>query len=69
MIAKGKDYLALKIVKIAEEHNVYCMENPVLARALYSQVDLGREIPYELYDAVAEVLTTVYRETNRTINV
>lgn len=69
VIAKGKDYLAMKIVKIAEEHNVYCMENPVLARALYSQVDLGREIPYELYDAVAEVLTTVYRETNKTIYV
>ncbi len=69
VIAKGKDYLAMKIVQIAEEHNVYCMENPALARALYAQVDLGREIPYELYDAVAEVLTIVYRETNKTIHV
>ncbi len=68
VIAKGKDYLALKIVQIAQANNVYCMENPPLARALYSQVDLGREIPYELYDAVAEVLTTVYRETNKTIH-
>lgn len=67
VIAKGKDYLALKIVQIAEANNVYCMENPTLARALYAQVDLGREIPYELYDAVAEVLTVVYRETNRTL--
>ena len=68
VVAKGKDYLAMKIVQIAEQNNVYCMENPPLARALYSQVDLGREIPYELYDAVAEVLTTVYRETNKTIH-
>ncbi len=68
VVAKGKDYLAMRIVQIAEENNVYCMENPPLARALYSQVDLGREIPYELYDAVAEVLTTVYRETNKTLH-
>lgn len=68
VIAKGKDYLALKIVQIAEANNVYCMENPPLARALYAQVDLGREIPYELYDAVAEVLTVVYKETNKTIH-
>lgn len=68
VIAKGKDHLALKIVEIAEAHDVYCMENPPLARALYGQVDLGREIPYELYDAVAEVLTVVYREKNKTLH-
>ena len=68
VVAKGKDYLALKIVKIAEENHVYLMENPPLARALYAQVDLGREIPYELYDAVAEVLTVVYRETHKTLH-
>ncbi len=65
VVAKGKDLLAKRIVRIAEEHDVYCMENPPLARALYAQVDLGREIPYELYDAVAEVLTVVYREKNK----
>lgn len=68
VIAKGKGYLALKIVEIAEAHDVYCMENPPLARALYSQVDLGREIPYELYDAVAEVLTVVYKEKNKELH-
>ena len=68
VIAKGKGYLAMRIVQIAEEHDVYCMENPPLARALYSQVDLGREIPYELYDAVAEVLTVVYKEKNKTLH-
>ena len=68
VIAKGKGYLALKIVEIAEAHDVYCMENPPLARALYAQVDLGREIPYELYDAVAEVLTVVYKEKNKELH-
>lgn len=68
VVAKGKDYLAQKIVQIAEENDVYTMENPPLARALYAQVDLGREIPVELYDAVAEVLTVVYREKNKTLH-
>lgn len=68
VIAKGKDYLALKIVEVAEENDIFCMENPPLARALYAQVDLGKEIPYELYDAVAEVLTVVYREKNKTLH-
>ncbi len=68
VVAKGKDYIAQRIVKIAEENDVYLMENPPLARALYAQVDLGREIPYELYDAVAEVLTVVYREKNKTLH-
>lgn len=67
VVAKGADYLARRIVEIAEKNDVYCMENPPLARALYAQVDLGREIPYELYDAVAEVLTVVYREKNKSV--
>ncbi|MDE6727507.1 MAG: flagellar biosynthesis protein FlhB, partial [Oscillospiraceae bacterium] len=67
VVAKGKDHLALKIVQIAEENDVYCMENPTLARALYAQVDLGQEIPFELYDAVATVLMVVYREKNKTL--
>lgn len=68
VVAKGKDLLARRIVHIAEEHDVYCMENPPLARALYAQVDIGREIPYELYDAVAEVLTVVYKEKNKVLH-
>ncbi len=68
VIAKGADYLALRIIDIAENHDVMCIENPVLARALYSQVDLGREIPIELYDAVAEVLLIVYKAKNMTLH-
>ena len=68
VVAKGKDHIALKIVEIAEKNGVSTIENPPLARALYAQVDLGREIPFELYDAVAEVLTVVYREKNKTLH-
>lgn len=68
VVAKGKDYLAMKIVEIAEKNDVFCMENPPLARTLYAEVDLGREIPYELYDAVAEVLTVVYREKGKSLH-
>ena len=68
VIAKGKDYIALRIVKIAEENDVYCIEDPPLARTLYSTVELGREIPVELYNAVAEVLTIVYKAKNKTLH-
>ena len=67
VIAKGKDLLALRIVQIAEENDVMTIENPPLARSLYSMVDIGREIPAELYNAVAEVLTVVYREKHKTL--
>lgn len=68
VLAKGKDYLALRIVQIAEENDVMTIENPPLARSLYSMVDIGREIPAELYNAVAEVLTVVYREKHKTLH-
>lgn len=60
IIAKGSDSLALKIVEIAQEHNIVIMENKPLARALYAEVDLDREIPAEFYNSVAEVLAYVY---------
>lgn len=68
VVAKGKDYIALRIVQIAEENDVYLVEDPPLARLLYSTVDVGREIPVELYNAVAEVLTVVYRAKNKTLH-
>lgn len=68
VIAKGKDYLAKRIVEIAEKNDVMCVEDPPLARTLYAEVDVGREIPYELYNAVAEILTTVYREKNKSLH-
>ena len=68
VLAKGKDLIALRIVQIAEENDVMTIENPPLAMSLYSMVDVGREIPAELYNAVAEVLTVVYREKHKTLH-
>ncbi len=64
VVAKGKNYLALRIRKIAIENGVPLVENPPLAQALYKSVDVGREIPAHLYRAVAEVLAYIYKLTN-----
>ncbi len=61
VLAKGQDSLALRIVQVAEENGVAVVENVTLARALYGSTDLGREIPPELYGAVAEVLVYLYQ--------
>jgi len=66
VIAKGEDYLALKIKEIAKENNIEIVENKPLARMLYHNVDLGGAVPPELYQAVAEVLAMVYRLKGRT---
>ena len=60
VVAKGQDALALKIVKIAEENGVYVTENRALARELYETVDLGHEIPSQLFNAVAVILSEMY---------
>ena len=60
VVAKGQDALALKIVKIAEDNNVYITENRPLARSLYDNVKLGAEIPPEMYNAVALVLKEMF---------
>jgi len=61
VVAKGQDYLALKIREVAKKHRIVTMENKPLARALYSQVEIGQQIPEELFRAVAEVLAYVYK--------
>jgi len=61
VVAKGKNYLALRIRAVALENQVPIIENPPLARALYKHVDVGQEIPAHLYRAVAEVLAYVFR--------
>lgn len=64
LLAKGEDYLAQKIKEIAKENHVEIVENKPLARMIYHNVDIGAEIPPELYQAVAEVLATVYKLKN-----
>lgn len=59
VIAKGMRLKAEKIKEIAKQYNIPMMKNTTLAGALY-RVDVGQEIPEELYDAVAEVLNFVY---------
>lgn len=61
VVAKGMDYVALKIKEVAAEHGISTVENKWLARTLYYQVEIGHPIPEELYQAVAEVLAYVYR--------
>ena len=60
VLAKGEDYLAQKIKEAAREHYIEIVENKPLARMLYANVDIGQEIPPELYQAVAEILAMVY---------
>jgi flagellar biosynthetic protein FlhB len=59
--AKGEDELALRIRRIAEEHEVPVVENRPLARALYAEAEVGEIIPEAYYLAVADVLAHVYR--------
>lgn len=61
VLAKGADQTAARIREIATENKVTLFESPLLARALYWTTDLGQEIPSQLYLAVAQVLTYVYR--------
>ena len=65
--AKGENYLAQKIKEVAKENNVEIVENKPLARTLYANVEINEEIPPELYQAVAEILASIYhkRENNR----
>ncbi|MBN8691482.1 MAG: flagellar biosynthesis protein FlhB [Armatimonadetes bacterium] len=61
VVAKGQDYLALKIREMANEFDVPILPNPPLARALYRQCEVGDFIPRDMFSAVAEVLAYVYR--------
>jgi len=65
VIAKGTDFLALKIKEIALNYSIQIVENPPLARELYKKCNLGESIPENLYKAVAEVLAFVYRSSNK----
>ena len=55
VIAKGQDYLAERIKEAGREYDIPQVENVPLARSLYWSVEVGQEIPLNLYKAVAEV--------------
>jgi flagellar biosynthesis protein FlhB len=65
VVAKGQDLVALKIREIAREAGVAIVPDPPLARAIHGTVDVGRMIPEELFQAVAELLAYVYRVAGR----
>ena len=61
IVAKGRNWLALRIRQIATDHQIPIIENPPLARALYQAADVGQAIPQEFYRAIAEILAYVYK--------
>lgn len=65
VVAKGADLIALKIREIAKEHDIPIIENKPLARMIYKKVDIDKEIPSDMYQAVAEVLVAVYKIKNQ----
>lgn len=69
LLAKGQDYIAQRIKEIAKESKVEIVENKVLARTIYDTVDIGKAIPPDLYQAVAEILAFVYslKENKRVV--
>ena len=65
VVAKGQDYIALKIREVALENDIEIVENPSLAQSLYAMCEVGDEIPEDLYQAVADILVFVYRQKGR----
>ncbi|EKQ51077.1 MULTISPECIES: fused FliR family export protein/FlhB family type III secretion system protein [unclassified Clostridium] len=61
VVAKGADYIALKIKGVAKENDVPVIENKPLARLMYDRVEIDEEIPQDLYQAVAEILVIVMK--------
>jgi flagellar biosynthetic protein FlhB len=61
VISKGADLLAMKIRDIAKTNSIPILQSPMLARALYANAELDREIPASLFTAVAQVLAYIYK--------
>ena len=66
VVAKGQRLLAKKIREIGESYGVPIVENPPVARTLYALVEVGEQVPEDLYQAVAEILAFVYRLSEKT---
>ena len=65
VLAKGAGHVALKIIEMAEEKGIPVIENKPAAWSLYETVEIGQEIPFELYQIIAEILAAVYRLKNK----
>jgi flagellar biosynthetic protein FlhB len=67
VLAKGQDLVAAQIRRIAEENGVPVISDPPLARSLHASVEVGRQVPEELFAAVAQLLAFVYRVAKRKV--
>lgn len=65
LIAKGADDVAARIREMATKHDIEIVQNPPLARAIFDTVEVDQMIPQELYRAVAEVITYVFKKTGK----
>jgi len=65
VIAKGLDFVAENIKRIANQHQIPFVEDKPLAQQLYKQIEVGQEVPAVLYQAMAEVLALIYRENSK----
>jgi len=68
VVAKGLRLMAERIKAVARENNVPIIEKPELARALYKNVEIGKEIPAQFYEAVAELLAYLHRLGRKVFN-
>ena len=67
LVAKGADFIAQRIREIAMENGVTLVENPLVARELYYNVEIGQQVPEQFFRAVAEILAYVYRLKGRAV--
>ncbi len=67
VVAKGGDYLALRIRQIAAQLSIPIVERPPLARLMYAEVEVGQYIPEKFYQAIAEILAYVYRLSGKSL--
>jgi flagellar biosynthesis protein FlhB len=65
LIAKGAGHVAERIKEMARQHNIPVMENKPLARTIFKTLKIGHTIPRELFTAVAQVLSYVYKLKRR----
>jgi len=68
LLAKGAGNIAEKIKSIAKEHDIPVVENKEVARNIFQLVEIGKEIPVLLYQAVAQILAFIYKLKNHNIN-
>lgn len=61
VVAKGADFMALKIREVGREHNVPVMQSPPLCRAIFHSTDIGENVPEELFAAIAQILAYIYQ--------